>query len=315
MENILNNTCEILIGKNYDEIILDKKYDKAMIITDENVEIHQLEKFKDSIVHNNQHIKDNIITLVIRDGEESKTLKVYEEVIAKCINENLSRKSVILALGGGVVGDLAGFVASTYMRGIDVLQIPTTLLSQVDSSIGGKTGINLGNYKNVIGSFYQPTLTYINTQALQTLPEEEFISAMSEVIKYGVIYDYKFLEYLDINSENIKNREEEYIYEIVKKCATIKAQVVDQDEKESGIRKILNFGHTFGHGVEKLLSINHGKAISIGMHMAFKMSLSENLIDENYYNQFVNICKKYIIITEKSKERTCLSQIFWDKCA
>ena len=299
MDKIINNTCEIVIDKSYEGIKnyignngKISKYDKILTITDENVKEHQLYDFK-----RDTKLK-NLCTFVIKAGEESKDMDVYTEIMEFCIKNGLMRKSLIIALGGGVVGDLAGFVASTYMRGIDVIQIPTTLLAQVDSSIGGKTGINIGNYKNVIGSFHQPRLTYINTNALKTLEENEFISAMSEVIKYGVIYDYEFLKYLNKYSEQIINREQEHIYEIVKRSATIKAEIVDKDEKEGGLRKILNFGHTFGHGVEKLMSINHGSAVSIGMNMAFKLALSENMIDKTYYDEFIEVCKKYSLMTE-----------------
>ena len=191
-----------------------------------------------------------IYEYIVPEGEDSKSLSVYEEIIKYCIRINLSRKSLIIALGGGVVGDLAGFVASTYMRGIDVCQIPTSLLAQVDSSVGGKTGLNIGNLKNVIGTFYQPKFTYINIDALKTLPHSEFISGMAEVIKYSLIYDYDFLDYLIDNSEKILDKDNETLCYMVEKCIQIKADIVSKDEKEGGLRKILNFGHTFGHGVE-----------------------------------------------------------------
>ena len=300
MEKIVNNTCEIVISTSYKEFdiykLLNKTYDKVAIITDENVKQTQLDRFKRSLLSNNKFVKNNLSTIVIKPGEGSKSIKIYEELMNVLIEKNLSRKSVIIALGGGVVGDLAGFIASTYMRGIDVIQVPTTLLSQVDSSIGGKTGINLGNYKNIIGSFHQPKLTYINTQALQTLPDNEFKSAISEVIKYGVIYDYDFLRYLSVNSEDIMSRKESNIYEVVKKCVTIKIDVVDKDEKENELRKILNFGHTFGHGIEKLLSISHGDSVGIGMKIAFNLALIEGLIDEGYYSEFIEIVKRYSMI-------------------
>ena len=304
MEKIINKVCNISIDngyKNFGKSVFELKnkideeknynlndiYDEILIITDQNVYNAQLHKFTDKIK------AKSIYEYIIPVGENSKSLDVYEEIIKFCIRINLSRKSVIIALGGGVVGDLAGFVAATYMRGIDVLQVPTSLLAQVDSSVGGKCGINLGNIKNIIGSFYQPQLSYINVKALKTLPKEEFISGMAEVIKYGAIYDYEFLDYLIENSEDIIDRESENLTYIIKKCVEIKANIVEQDEKEGGIRKILNFGHTFGHGVEKLCGISHGYAVSIGMNMAFKLSLQEGLIDEEYYNKFIKVCKEY----------------------
>lgn len=305
MEKIVNNVCNIIIDNSYkafgksvfefngvlnseeDNINVNNIYDQMLIITDQNVYNAQLHKFTDKIK------AKSIYEYIVPVGEGSKTIEVYEEIMKFCVRISLSRKSVIVALGGGVVGDLAGFIASTYMRGIDVIQVPTSLLAQVDSSVGGKCGINLGNLKNIIGSFYQPKFTYINVRALKTLQEEEFTSGMAEVIKYGVIYDYEFLDYLIKNSEEILDRESEYLSYIVKKCVSIKADIVQKDEKEGGLRKILNFGHTFGHGVEKLCGISHGNAVSIGMNMAFKLSLEEGLISQEYYDKFLRVCEEY----------------------
>lgn len=305
MDKIVNNVCNVVIDNNYksfgksvyefnnkldsidENFNINDIYDQVLIITDQNVYNAQLHKFTDKIK------AKSIYEYIVPVGENSKTIEVYEEIMRFCIRINLSRKSVIVALGGGVVGDLAGFIASTYMRGIDVIQVPTSLLAQVDSSVGGKCGINLGNLKNIIGSFYQPKLTYINVNALKTLPKEEFVGGMAEVIKYGIIYDNKFLDYLIENSEEILDRESEYLSYIVKKCVSIKADIVQKDEKEGGLRKILNFGHTFGHGVEKLCGISHGYAVSIGMNMAFKLSLQEGLITQEYYSKFLRVCEEY----------------------
>ncbi|MBQ6632023.1 MAG: 3-dehydroquinate synthase [Romboutsia sp.] len=305
MEKIINNVCNIVIDTNYknftasvyefnnkniedlSKININEIYDEVLIISDNNVYKHQLDNFINNIA-----VK-MVYEYIVPAGEDSKSLSVYEEIIKYCIKINLSRKSLIIALGGGVVGDLAGFIASTYMRGIDVCQIPTSLLAQVDSSVGGKTGINIGNLKNIIGAFYQPKFTYINIDALKTLPHDEFISGMAEVIKYSVIYDYDFLDYLINNVEKILNKDNETLQYVVKKCIEIKADIVSQDEKEGGLRKILNFGHTFGHGVEKLCKISHGKAVSIGMNMAFKLSLEKGYIDEIYYNKFIKACEEF----------------------
>ena len=305
MEKIINGVCNIVIDNSYknftssvyefnnkviddlSKININEIYDEVLIISDENVYNHQLDKFI-----NNIKVK-TVYEYIVLAGEDSKSLLVYEDIIKYCISINLSRKSLIIALGGGVVGDLAGFIASTYMRGIDVCQIPTSLLAQVDSSVGGKTGINIGNFKNIIGTFYQPKFTYINIESLKTLPHNEFISGMAEVIKYSVIYDYDFLDYLIDNSENILKKDSEILSYIIKKCIEIKADIVSKDEKEGGLRKILNFGHTFGHGVEKLCKISHGEAVSIGMNMAFKLSLENGYIDKYYYNKFIMACEKF----------------------
>ena len=305
MEKIINEVCNIVIDnsyKNFTTLVyefnnknienlskfnINEIYDEVLIISDENVYNHQLDNFINNI-------KAKIVyEYIIPSGEDSKSLSVYEEIIKYCIRINLSRKSLIIALGGGVVGDLAGFVASTYMRGIDVCQVPTSLLSQVDSSVGGKTGINIGNFKNIIGTFYQPKFTYINIDALKTLSYNEFIAGMAEVIKYSIIYDYDFLDYLINNSENILNKDNETLHYMVKKCIEIKADIVSKDEKEGDLRKILNFGHTFGHGVEKLCKISHGEAVSIGMNMAFKLALEKGYINGSYYDKFINACDKF----------------------
>lgn len=287
MEKIENSVCNIILDNSYKNISTLEKYDAVLIITDQNVYNYQINRLMNNI-------KGKMIyEYIIPSGEESKSLEVYEEIIKYCIRINLSRKSLIIAFGGGVVGDLAGFIASTYMRGIDLIQVPTSLLSQVDSSVGGKTGINIGNLKNIIGTFYQPKISYVNVEALQTLPNEEFLDGIGEVIKYSLIYDYELLNYLVDNSENILNKESENLYYIVKRCISIKAHIVEVDEKESGLRKILNFGHTFGHGIEKLCNISHGRAITIGMNMAFKLALKKELIGEAYYNEFLELCNKY----------------------
>ena len=328
MEKIINEVCNIVIDnsyKNFTTLVyefnnknienlskfnINEIYDEVLIISDENVYNHQLDNFINNI-------KAKIVyEYIIPSGEDSKSLSVYEEIIKYCIRINLSRKSLIIALGGGVVGDLAGFVASTYMRGIDVCQVPTSLLSQVDSSVGGKTGINIGNFKNIIGTFYQPKFTYINIDALKTLSYNEFIAGMAEVIKYSIIYDYDFLDYLINNSENILNKDNKTLHYMVKKCIEIKADIVSKDEKEGNLRKILNFGHTFGHGVEKLCKISHGEAVSIGMNMAFKLALEKGYINGSYYDKFINVCDKFNLplnfnisldekdeITEESKDK------------
>ena len=313
MEKINNSVCTIVLDKGYgcfEDVLQEKNtYDSVLIISDSNVYNTQGDNFV-------KNLKSKIIyEYIVTPGEDAKSLDIYEKIIEYCVKINLSRKSVIIALGGGVVGDLAGFIASTYMRGIDVIQVPTTLLAQVDSSIGGKTGINIGNFKNIIGSFYQPKFTYINVDALKTLPEDEFKSGMSEVIKYSLIYDYDFLDYLINNSKDILNKDTEKLYYIVKKCANIKAEVVGKDEREGGLRKILNFGHTFGHGVEKLCKISHGNAVSIGMNMAFKLSLRERFIGEEYYNKFLKVCESYDLplIFENADEQSVLNIMKSDK--
>ena len=312
MEKIINNTCKIYIDEGYRNLQkslceacnvdsvekLNEIYDAYFIICDYNTYNYQLKEMIN-------HLKGKFIyEYIVNPGEESKSLEDYQKIMEYCIKVNLSRKSLIIALGGGVVGDLAGFVAATYMRGIDVVQVPTSLLAQVDSSIGGKTGINLGNSKNIIGAFHQPKITYMNVEALKTLPEEEYISGMGEVIKYAFIEENEILEFLLENYEDILDRKTSTLLKMVNFCAKSKACIVDKDEKEGGLRKILNFGHTFGHGIEKLCHLSHGYAVTIGMNMAFKLSLRKNLISEDYYNKFLDLCKKFNLPITYTYENT-----------
>lgn len=285
----MENGYTVYIKKDFSEIDIKKDYDKVLIITDENVKKLYLDNFIRTL-----NLK-NIIQYIIKPGENSKSLEVYEDIFKFCIENEVSRKSLIIAFGGGVVGDLSGFIASTYMRGIDLIHCPTTLLSQVDSSIGGKTGINLGNYKNVIGSFYRPEFIHININTLKTLNHNEFLSGLSEVIKYALICDYEFLDYLLKNKNKILNLDEECLIYIVKKCSNIKIDIVKKDEKESGIRKTLNLGHTFGHGIEKLGNLSHGFAVAIGTHMAFRLSYKKGYINKSYYEKVLRIYKEYNI--------------------
>ncbi|MGL5717453.1 MAG: 3-dehydroquinate synthase [Paraclostridium sp.] len=276
----------IVIESSYENFSIGENYDKVLILTDERVYKSQLESFIRSVNY------ENIEVYTVKSGEESKSINTYQEVIEFCLRINLTRKSLLIAFGGGVVGDLGGFVASTYMRGIDLIQVPTTLLAQVDSSVGGKTAINIGNIKNMVGTFYQPKKTYINVNSLQTLAKEEYLSGIGEVVKYGFIYDYEFLKYINKNIKGILNKNEDILKYIVKKCTDIKYDIVSQDEKESGLRKILNLGHTFGHGIEKICNLNHGFAVNIGTHMAFLLALEKKLIDKDYYDEFIQISKE-----------------------
>ncbi|WP_099187893.1 3-dehydroquinate synthase [Tepidibacter mesophilus] len=284
---------KVYIKKDFNEIDIKKNYDKVLVITDENVKKLYINDFIRTLNLKKKNI--NIKQYIINPGENSKNLKVYEDIFKFCIENELSRKSLIIALGGGVVGDLSGFIASTYMRGIDLIHCPTTLLSQVDSSIGGKTGINLGNYKNVIGSFYRPEFIYININTLKTLSYNEFLSGISEVIKYALICDYEFLDYLLKNKDKILNLDSGCLIYIVEKCSNIKINIVKKDEKESGIRKILNLGHTFGHGIEKLGGLSHGFAVAIGTHMAFKLAYKKGYINKAYYEKVLSVYKSYDI--------------------
>ena len=227
---------------------------KVMIITDDLVpDIYTTIVQKQCL---NAHVH------IISHGEESKSFAVYEEIQKDLLEHKFSRKDCIIALGGGVVGDLSGFVASTYMRGIDFIQIPTTTLSQIDSSIGGKVAINLNGVKNVIGAFYQPKIVFIDPDTLKTLPRRHYINGLIEALKEGLIYDaslFELFEQGDINNN---------LDLIIEKALRVKKDVVEKDEKEMGLRKILNFGHTIGHAIESYYHLSeylHGECVAFGM--------------------------------------------------
>ena len=219
------------------------------------------------------------VLISVPAGEKSKRLAVVEKCHNQLAAHRLERKSFIIALGGGVVGDLAGFVAATYLRGIPFVQVPTTLLAQVDSSVGGKTGVNLRAGKNLVGAFYQPQLVLCDLDALKTLPKREFISGLAEIIKYGIIYDAILFAQLERNLPKLLQRDTATLRNVIARCCEIKAEVVGQDETEGGLRAILNFGHTIGHAIENSSGYGkflHGEAIAIGQVAAAK--LSQNLL-------------------------------------
>lgn len=223
----------------------------------------------------------NSFILEVPSGESSKSFNQVEALLNQIFEQKLDRKDFIIALGGGVIGDLAGFVASIYLRGIPVIQCPTTLLAQVDSSIGGKTGVNNAFGKNLIGSFYQPKLTYSTLSVLETLPQSQWISGLAEVIKYGVIWDKDLFAYIDKHKSTLarfdSQKDATLWQHIIRRSSEIKAEVVSQDEKEGGLRAILNFGHTIGHGIEAAFNygtFSHGEAVALGMIAAGKMAVS-----------------------------------------
>jgi 3-dehydroquinate synthase len=207
-------------------------------------------------------------------GEKSKSLFTFEALASRLVLAGYDRHDAIIALGGGVTGDLAGFLASAYMRGIPFVQVPTSLLAQVDSSVGGKTGVDLPEGKNLIGAFYQPQAVYIDIDVLQTLPREELLGGLAEVIKYGVIRDAEFFTFLEEYRRKILRLEPDIIEKMILRCCEIKAEVVEADEREGGLRKILNFGHTIGHAVEgaSKYQLIHGLAVAIGMIAASRLS-------------------------------------------
>ena len=217
----------------------------------------------------------------VGDGEQYKTLDSFANIIDNLVAMKHDRSSILIALGGGVIGDVAGFAAATYQRGIGLVQVPTTLLSQVDSSIGGKTAVNHESGKNLIGAFYQPQLVVIDTQTLTSLPQRVYIEGLAEVVKYGIIRDAEFFNWLEANVDRLLNRDQTALAYAVRQSCKTKSEIVQSDERESKLRLILNYGHTFGHGIENAEgygSLLHGEAVAIGMVLAADLSVRTGLV-------------------------------------
>lgn len=281
--NILISQSENAFLKNF------KKVTKAtvfFIITDKNVKKLYLKYFSNLLKQKGSNVK----TAVISAGETSKNIKNLSLLYNKALKESINRKSCVIALGGGVIGDIAGFFAATYMRGIDFIQVPTTLLAMIDSSIGGKTAINITKRKNIAGVFYQPKLVWINICFLTTLPSQHIKSGLAEAIKYALIFDRKFYTYL--KEELIDGFIKDFNY-IIYKCCFYKVQIVKKDEKEtSGLRVTLNFGHTFAHALEAYTSYKkflHGEAVAIGMLFASLVSLKLKLCSKKTFEEVKQI--------------------------
>jgi 3-dehydroquinate synthase len=232
-------------------------------------------------------------------GEPSKSVTTVLDVARQLIRLKVSRKSLLIALGGGVVGDITGFIASIYMRSIPYVQIPTTLLAQVDSSVGGKTGVDLPEGKNLLGTFYQPKAVYIALSFLKTLSDKDFANGMAEIIKYGIIGDQNLFEFLEHESDGIRKRDLSLMKSLVGRSCKIKADIVEMDEKELGLRRILNFGHTLGHALEAAsdYTLFHGEAVSIGMVGAAKISYKLNCLDKTSCQRIVDLIKHYHLPT------------------
>jgi 3-dehydroquinate synthase len=246
----------------------------------------------------------SISECILPDGEQHKTLQTAGWVFDELVGKKLNRDAIVLALGGGVVGDIAGFAAACYQRGIGYVQIPTTLLAQVDSSVGGKTGVNHTGGKNLIGAFHQPLAVIADTDTLSTLPDRELSAGLAEVIKYGCVADFEFLGWLDSNMEKLLGRDVEALTYAVARSCEIKASIVGEDERERGRRAILNFGHTFGHAIEAATDFErylHGEAVALGMVMAADFSRELGLIDEAAKERVDGLLRRAGLPTEAPK--------------
>ena len=243
-----------------------------------------------------------VVEAIIDDGEEFKNYDSLNYIYTKLLDSQCNRDTTILALGGGVVGDIAGYAAASFLRGIPFIQIPTTLLAQVDSSVGGKTGINHLLGKNMIGAFYQPQSVVIDLSVLNTLDNRQISAGLAEVIKYGLIWDKDFFKYLEKNIEILKQLDFEHLEHVIYRSCEIKAKVVSEDEKESGIRAILNLGHTFGHAIEKCLGYGdwlHGEAVGCGMVLAAKLSLAQGWLSKSEFDRVKDLISRANLPIEK----------------
>ncbi len=276
-----SSSYEILIQKglikNCSELLKTVGSKRPFIISNPTVSSLYLDSIK-------EQLGSSVDYYLMPDGEQYKSLEQFQIVLGEMLKRQYGRDSIIIALGGGVVGDLAGFVAASYQRGIPFIQVPTTLLAQVDASVGGKTAVNHPLGKNMVGAFHQPSLVVIDPDTLNTLPEREFRAGLAEVIKYGLIIDHDFYQWLLDNIESIFARNPDPIIFVIQRCCQLKADVVAQDEKELGIRAILNLGHTFAHAIEAETGFNeflHGEAVAIGMIAAMRLSFSLGLMPES----------------------------------
>ncbi len=286
---------------------------KLCIITDSNVNGIYAEAVKKEM----EQVFSEVRICVFKAGEKSKTLDTIRSFYEFLLENKFDRKSVIAGLGGGVAGDMAGFAAASFMRGVDFIQIPTTLLAQVDSSVGGKVGVDFGSYKNVVGAFYQPKFVYINTVSLDTLPKREFSAGMAEVIKYGIIQSEEFYDYIIKNKEKIKGYDKDCLKYIIRSCCEMKAVVVGEDEHDTGLREILNYGHTIGHAIEGLkeFELLHGECVAIGMAAIMDISVKRGYIGADKRAEFMELLKYFDLPVSVAglKADEVYEQLFHDK--
>lgn len=287
-----NPLYEISIEKDFSRLAdvlaeMDLQNHKICIVTDSHVAPH----YADEVLEIARQKASYAMTFTFPAGEQSKTLDIIEDLYEELIHAHFDRKDILLALGGGVVGDMAGYAAATYLRGIRVLQIPTSLLAMVDSSIGGKTGVDFRGYKNMIGAFHQPSAVYMNLAALQTLTEKQYFSGFGEIIKHGLIKDMHYFQLIKTHMDALTHRNLDALEDIVSGSCEIKRRVVENDPQEQGERALLNFGHTLGHAIEKLkdFQLLHGECVAIGMVSAAHLSLQRGYISREDYDQIINI--------------------------
>ena len=292
--NLNRNSYDIHIGENLANEIPNiispfVKRNKIFIVCDESLGSIILPEIKNSFIESGFEV----FVSFVQSGEKSKSFESLELTISELLDNGIERNDTIIAIGGGVIGDLAGFISSIIYRGINFIQVPTTLLAQVDSSVGGKTAINVKQGKNLIGSFYQPKAVITDVSFLSSLSEREIKCGLSEIIKYGVIGDRDFFYWLKENVDNLTKLNQDCLIYAIEKSCSMKANIVQKDEKEEGDRALLNFGHTFGHALEKHFTKNevllHGEAVAIGMSYASKFSSNIGVLNKNECEEIINL--------------------------
>ncbi len=281
----------IILSENFDALggaldELELKDRKVCIVTDSHVADIYLAQVEEIVKAHCAAVSH----FIFMAGEESKTLLTVENLYEFLIQNKFERRDILIALGGGVVGDLTGFTAATYLRGIQFIQVPTSLLAQVDSSIGGKTGVDFRAYKNMVGAFHQPKLVYSCAETLKTLTEQQYISGLGEIIKHGLIKDIAYYNWLKEHKASILARDTETMIDMIEVSCRIKKEVVENDPEEAGERALLNFGHTLGHAVEKLMNFTmlHGECVAVGMHGAAWLSREKKMISQDSYKDIID---------------------------
>ncbi len=292
--NLGERSYVIYISSSFDnlnKIFKPYKSLKALIISDSNVS----QFYTRSCMEQLEEAGLKVFANAFPAGEESKNLDTVKSIYRVCKDIRLERCDVLVALGGGVVGDVAGFAAATYLRGIDFVQIPTSLLAQCDSSVGGKVGVDFEGAKNLVGAFYQPKAVYINVNTLRTLPKREFVSGLAEVVKHGIIGDENLFGYLEENYEGFLSQKEEILQHVIKTNCSIKSRIIEQDERENQLRAVLNLGHTVGHAIESVLgfSLLHGECVSLGMAAACNVSREMGVISGQDADRITRLLSKF----------------------
>lgn len=309
---------DILLEQDYSNLFhelnkLDTKQRKICVVTDSNLSKLYLNKLTEII----KDYAKEVLTFTFPAGEDSKNLDTVNLLYERLIQSGFDRKDILIALGGGVVGDLTGYAAATYLRGISFLQMPTSLLAMVDSSIGGKTGVDFKAYKNMVGAFHQPKSVYMNLKTLLTLNDAQYFSGFGEIIKHGLIKDSNYYLWLIKHADELKKRDLTILKETIYKSCLIKREVVEKDPREAGDRALLNFGHTIGHAVEKLMNFKllHGECVAVGMVAAGYLSCKRNLITKDQYDDMVTAIKNFNLPVSVSgiKAEDVLAATYHDK--